>query len=259
MAVAAPAAFGQKDTPAPPVATIDASIPTFDVVSVRPSKFGSDMAMIRFTPDGFSAAMISLKELLSMTSGIKEDLILGLPGWADSARYNIDAKVAGADVDALKTLSREQRKSMLQSALAERFKLKVHIEIRQLPVFALVALKSGPRLKEATPGDAYVNGIKAPGGVSKPGMIMMKPGEFIGQGIPISTLTGALSELLQRTVIDNTGRTGKYDISLVWAADNGADPMARRKARMAASKELKSRRMFRGHSIFTAIQEQLGL
>jgi uncharacterized protein (TIGR03435 family) len=257
MAVAAPGAFGQGDTPVPPLATTDVRMPTFDVVSVKASKSGGDMAMIRFKPDGFSATKISLKELLSMTSGIEEDLVSGLPSWASSARYDIDAKVAGPDVEALKKLSREQRSSMIQSALADRFKLKVHTEIRQLPVFALVVQKSSPRLKEATPGDAYANGIKAPGGVSRAGMMMMKPGEFIGQGIPISTLAGALSQHLQRTVIDKTGLTGKYDIALEWTADNGADPMIQ--GTDGSQQRAETATDVSGLSIFTAIQEQLGL
>src|ERR1700730_11520905 len=126
MTVATPGVFGQESTSAPPVAATDVKkMPTFDVISVKSSKSGIGMAMIRFKPDGFSATKISLKELLSETSGIKEDLVSGLPSWADAARYEIDAKVAGPDVDALKKLSREQRRSMLQSALAERFKLNV--------------------------------------------------------------------------------------------------------------------------------------
>jgi uncharacterized protein (TIGR03435 family) len=141
--------------------------------------------------------------------------------------------------------------------LAERFKLNVHTEIRQLPAFALVVAKSGPTLKEATPGDAYANGIKAPGGVSRAGMMMMKPGEFIGQGVPISTLADALSQQLQRTVFDKTGLAGKYDIALEWTADNGADPMIQRTD--GSQQRTETVTDVSGLSIFTAIQEQLGL
>jgi uncharacterized protein (TIGR03435 family) len=260
MAITASGLFGQgvaaPGGSPPTVASTDVKIPIFDVVSVKPNKSGRDIGVIRFKPDGFSATDISLKELLSQIYGIKEDLVSGLPSWANSARYDIDAKVAGSDVETLKKLRREQRRSMLRSILQDRFKLNAHTETKQLPVFELVVAKSGPKLREATPGDAYTNGIKAPGGVSRAGMIMMKPGEFIGQGIPLSTLADALSDNLQRTVIDKTGLTGKYDLTLEWTPDNGADPMFKG---MDDAPQRTPPPDASGPSIFIALQEQIGL
>ena len=75
-------------------------------------------------------------------------------------RYDIEAKVSSSDTDALHDLSPDQRRLMLQPLLADRFQLKVHTEVRELPVLTLVVAKGGPKLHEAKPGDTYPNGLK---------------------------------------------------------------------------------------------------
>jgi uncharacterized protein (TIGR03435 family) len=239
------------------VATGDINVPPFDVVAVKPNNSDSRGMRIMFKPDGYSATNVSPKTLIQTAYGIREDLISGAPGWTDSARYDFEAKVAGADVDALKKLTPEQRRSMLQPALADRFKLKAHTETKQLPVFELVLAKNGSKLKEATPGDSYANGIKGPDGVPRGGMMRMGRGELTGQGLPISSLVSMLSQELHQTVIDKTRLTGKYDFELAWTPDQGSDPMF--KGPEGAQPRTDSAPDASGPSIFTAIQEQLGL
>jgi uncharacterized protein (TIGR03435 family) len=260
MALAASVALCQGSAAsgeAPPAAKEDVKVPAFDVVSIKPNKSDNGMMRIMFKPDGYSATNVSTKLLIQTAYGIREDLISGAPGWAESVRYDFDAKVAGPDVDALKKLSPEQRRSMLQPILTERFKLKVHTEIKQLPVFELVVAKGGPKLKEAAPDARYANGIKGPDGVGRAGMMRMGRGQLTGQAVPVGNLVNVLSQQLHQTIIDKTGLTGKYDLELTWTPDQGSDPMF--KGTDSAQQRDESATDASGPSIFTAVQEQLGL
>jgi uncharacterized protein (TIGR03435 family) len=256
LAVAMPSVLGQTGAAQPDV-TADVKVPAFDVVSVKPNKSDSGMVRIMGKPDGYAASNVSLKMLIQGAYGIREDLISGAPSWADSARFDIDAKVAGSDVDALKKLSPEQRRLILRPLLADRFKLKVHTETKQLPVYELVLAKDGSKLKEANPGDTYANGIKGPDGVSRGGMMRVGPGQLTAQAVPMTNLANMLSQQLRRTVLDKTGLTGKYDIELNWAPDQGADPMF--KGPDGSLPKADAAPDSSGPSIFTALQEQLGL
>jgi uncharacterized protein (TIGR03435 family) len=210
-----------------------------------------------FKPDGYSATNVSLKLLIQMAYGIRQDLISGGPGWVESAGYDFDAKVAGPDVDALKKLTQEQRRSMLQPALAERFKLKVHSETKELPIYELVVAKSGAKLKEATAGDTYANGIKGSDGVGRGGMMRFGPGQLTAQAVPITSLANLLSQQLHRTVLDKTGLIAKYDLELNWTPDQGSAPMF--KGPEGSPQRPDPVPDSSGPSIFTALQEQLGL
>jgi uncharacterized protein (TIGR03435 family) len=260
MAFAVPSALGQGGT-APSgtaaAATTDDKVPAFDVVSVKPNKSDSGMVRIMAKPDGYSASNVSVKMLIQVAYGIREELISGAPSWADSARYDIDAKVAGSDVDALKKLSPEQRRLILQPLLADRFKLKIHTETKQLPLYELVIAKGGTKLKEATPGDTYANGIKGPDGVGRGGMMRVGRGQLTSQAVPMTSLANMLSQQLHRTVIDKTGLTGKYDLELNWTPDQGSEPMF--KGADGSPQRADAAPDSSGPSIFTALQEQLGL
>jgi uncharacterized protein (TIGR03435 family) len=261
LAFAAPSVFGQASASpggaAQPGVTADVKVPAFDVVSVKQNKSGGGGMRTMFKPDGYSGTNVSLKLLIQMAYGIRQDLISGGPGWVESERFDVDAKVAGPDVDALKKLSPEQRRPMLQSALADRFKLKVHTETKQLPVYELVVAKGGSKLKEAAPDDTYPNGIKGPDGTSRAGMMRMGPGQLTGQGITMSSLVNLLSSQLQRTVIDKTGLTAKYDLELNWTPEQGSDSMF--KGADSSQQRTDAASDSSGPSIFTALQEQLGL
>src|ERR1700761_1512135 len=94
--------------------------PVFDVVSIHEHKPGDDGMSIRFTQTGFIGTNVSLTNLLMNAYGIRSDLISGLPGWADSAGFDINAKISDADPDALKNLSREQHRAMMLARLNAR-------------------------------------------------------------------------------------------------------------------------------------------
>ncbi len=264
MAAAGPVLFGLIQEPqiqaGPPVVGTAEKVPAYEVASIKPNKSGTDMALFRTTPVGFIASNIPLKELIRQAYGVEENQILGAPSWAGSAHYDIEAKVSSSDTDALHNLSPDQRRLMLQPLLADRFQLKVHTEVRELPVLTLVVAKVGPKLHEAKPGDMYPNGLKDFNGQGGgPGMMLMRPGQLTGQGISLSSLAQLLTQQLGSTVQDKTGLAGKYDITLQWTPDRNASPMPGAPEPGQQGPGAPTSTDASGPSIYTAIQEQLGL
>jgi uncharacterized protein (TIGR03435 family) len=227
------------------------------VASVKPDKSGTMMVRIMFQPDGFSATNVSLKQLILLTWGVNDDRISGAPSWIDHANYDIEAKVDSADVPAMRNLTIDQRREMVRKLLEDRFGLKSHEETKELPVYALVVAKGGPKLHEAKPGDAYPNGFKGPDGKGGAGMMMFNGKQLTAQGVPISNLTQFLSRQTQRTVIDKTGLTGKYDFTLDVPGMPKLGPMQKPAEDNAAGADSASEDS--GPSIFTLVQDQLGL
>ena len=102
-------------------------------------------------PGNFAATNCTLKELISNAYGIREDLITGLPGWADTTHFDVTAKVSDFNPDLYKNLTRKQRESMLLPMLADRFHVKAHTEIKTLSVYNLVVTGNGPKFKPNPP------------------------------------------------------------------------------------------------------------
>src|SRR6185312_13638313 len=208
MAIAVPA-FGQGTT-------ASTKLPAYEVAAIKPNKSDGGMTRLSITADRYSATNNSLKMMIEYAYDLKADgLVSGLPGWADSARFDIEAKMDEDTVAALKKLSNEerteQRRLMTQSLLADRFQLKVHHESKEMPMYALVIAKGGLKLK-----DADLNGTKGPDGVPHGGGWSSSDGQLTAHGIPISGLANFLSRNLHREVVDKTGLTGKYDFKLKW-------------------------------------------
>ncbi len=237
-----------------------AALPAFDVVSIKPDKSGTMMMRIMFTADGISVTNFPVHMVLREALGISDNQLLGEPGWLNSDRFDIEAKVAAEDAPKLKALKPAQRWAMLLPVLEDRFGLKFHHETKDVMQYVLVVAKGGLRMKEATPGDTYADGLKAPDGKGGgAGMMRVEPGEVIAQAVPIANLVRYLSFQFHSPVIDKTGLAGKYDIHLKWAPDetegmrmrppDGSQPEAANPAPPATT----------GPSIFTALDEQLGL
>jgi len=229
----------QTANPPPPT-------PAYDVASIKPAKPGGGSTLL-FMYDRLTAKGMSLKGLIKQAYGIEDEQISGEPKWINTQAYDIEAKVDNADAASLKNLTPDQYQLMFQSFLKDRFQLKVHWETKQLPILALVVAKGGPKLKPSKPGDTYPDGIKGPDGkpAGHAGVMMWGRGRLTGQGVSIASLLPPLTQQLGRIVQDKTGLTGTYDIELHWTED--AAPGS-----AATSDALET-------SIFTAIQEQLGL
>lgn len=238
--------------------TPPAKVPEFAVTSVKPDKSGTMMVRLLFQPDGFSATNASLQQLIQLTYDIHEpSRIIGAPSWIDHANYDIEAKVDGADMPLMKNLTLDQRREMIRKLLQDRFALKVHLESKELPVYALVVAKGGPKLHESKPGDTYANGIKGPDGKGGAGMMRFDGKQLIAQGVPIDNITRFLSNQTGRTVVDQTGLTGKYDFTLDLPARQGPMAMGKPPESDAAGADGASEDA--GPSIFTLVQDQLGL
>jgi bla regulator protein blaR1 len=213
--------------------------PAFEVASVKltnPDRVGSTF---NFAPGEVQIGGGTLRGIIEMAYGLRTFQILGGPRWLDADRYDISAK---NDL-ALKNLSKEQRniemRRRLQTLLADRFQLNVHHETREAPEYRLVVAKGGSRLKEPDFGTG--DGINAGCGVMK------------GTRTTMSNLAMVLSRQMERPVLDKTGLSGRYDFELNYTPENGCG--SRQPDGGAVNSEALSYRP----SIFTAIQEQLGL
>ncbi len=240
-----------------------AKLPEYEVVSIKPEKSdSSSLTLVKFPTDGLSIIGFPLRMLLPNVFRVANKQLLGEPGWADTDRFDIEAKVAAEDVPKLNSIKPNPRWAMLLPVLEDRFGLKFHHEARDLTQYVLVVSKGGLKMKEAIPGDTYPNGIKGPDGKSGSGLIRAGRGELTAQAVPISTLVGVLSFRFGSPVLDKTGLTGKYDFDLKWSPDEMEGPMLpmlRSPDRVHPGIDSPAPPAAAGPSIFTALEEQLGL
>ncbi len=222
---------------------------SFEVVSIKRSTSGPGPTMIisPIDSDHILVANASPRSIIGEAYGIRlHDLISGVPGWADSDAYDIEAKVAPSDLAAFHKLLPMQRNPMLQSVLADRFHLKLHFETRTLPTYALVVAKGGPRLTEVKPS-ALSNGVVDPGSIV--------PGHdgITATAASMQPLLHVLQLLVGRPVVDRTGLTGRYSFTLICAPTYAMRPVMNGQMQsLSADEEALP-------DLFTAIQEQLGL
>jgi uncharacterized protein (TIGR03435 family) len=184
----------------------------------------------------FRTVNLSLKDLIQFAYALPKSQILGGPPWLDSTMFDIVAKSdpsIDAELQALPSdQARRRRQLMVQALLGDRCKLAAHQETRELPVYALVVAKGGPKFKPSE-----TNGTTINTGRSRL--------HIAGSDDTIAILARELAQVLGRVVLNDTGISGRYDLTLQWTPDdvltNGApDPNL-------------------PPGIFTAIQEQLGL
>lgn len=223
---------------------------TFEVASIKPTDPSFTLRSIQMPlNDGIVAIRgLSLKELIQYAwgnvgagTGLHPNLVAGGPAWAGHDRYDIVARPEGS-----RTPSRAERKQMLQALLVERFQLRFHRETRQTPVYALVAGKNGPRMKERKPDDGG-----APFSLPIIGLHMQ------ARNVSMAQFADILQTIIPLTdpdhedlpVLDQTGLSGTFDFDLKWSGDpslsggRGVPP-----ADPASAPDL-----------LTAIEEQLGL
>jgi len=279
LAIAVPLAFGLVNAlQGSAHASEEPPLSAFDVVSIKPHKDeGMRMqAGIWIRPDGISASGIPLPMILREAFGVSEDRLLNEPDWAKSSRYDIEAKVAPEDAAKLKALSPQQRWEMLLPALEDRFGLKFHRDMADLQAYTLVVAKGGEKMTAAQPpsagGDAFQGPVKADGsGGSAPQSQMMMRRSSEGMRLEchaasLASLVQTISEQLGSTVVDKTGLTGNYDFTLSWMPDEGSGPMMEGSAPMmmrmsgvGGPADGDTAKEASGPSLFTALQEQLGL
>jgi uncharacterized protein (TIGR03435 family) len=242
-------------------AAAEANSPIYEVVSIKPAAPDSDpdSGGTEELVDGYKATNVTLLTLIRRAFAI--DLInqvSGGPTWLRSTAFDIQAKLDGSAADRLKKLKPSERKlerqQMLQALLSDRFKLIVHRESRELPVYMLVVAKNGPKLRESRlgetlPTETYDSSLQ----LGRDG------GKLIGPRLTTRQLASMLTSAVGRTVLDKTGLEGAFNVTLQWTADQFEIPVFKAPDNGQRGNENISATNGSWPSIFAAIQEQLGL
>lgn len=241
--------------------------PRFEIASIKPAGApplnspNDGRGVVRVFPGGrLTAEGAVLRFIIQNAYRMRPFQIIGGPDWINSTHYTIEAKADG-------NVPPQQLWLMLQSLLEDRFQLKARRETRQLPVYELTVAKGGFKLPPPKDGGCFTidpaNPLPPP---PAPGQPMMAPcGSVMGSGgpsgmriigarIPMSELARILTNMLDRSVIDKTGFSGTFDVNVEFSFDQalaglGENPTT---GRVFAKDPTTP-------SIFTALQEQLGL
>ncbi|HTB11885.1 MAG TPA: M56 and DUF3738 domain-containing protein [Bryobacteraceae bacterium] len=260
-AVIAPIAVGMLNAPAVHAqsAQMAPAGPKFEVASIKSAApSGHFMFGVRPLPGGrINATNVTLKMLIQRAYELQDFQISGGQGWIETARYNIEAKPdspAGPN----------EWKEMLKNLLADRFQLAFHRETKQLPVYALVLAKKdgklGPGMVASKEGGCVARDPSKPG-PPDPGQppycdnVLGGPSQLTGTAATVDGMAQMLSVYLGCKVIDKTGLTGKYDVTLKFTLDESQ--LAR--WRMPGATPPPAPADASGPSLFTALAEQLGL
>ncbi len=238
--------------------------PRFEVASVKPSAPGAQGQSIRRPPNGeFTASNIPLRDIIALAYQVAEFpwRLDGVPEWAAAERFDIVAKAA-AGVPPVRPGSPDPILMMVRTLLEERFRMAIHAENREMPVYALVMAKPGTLGRDLKKSEvdcdaiqaarltAAARGAAAPPPVTADGRPVCgfggvqgggpgAPGGIQAGGIPMWQFANLLPRFVERTVVDRTGLEGFYDWQLLFSPPRAADQT--------------------GGSIFTALQEQMGL
>jgi uncharacterized protein (TIGR03435 family) len=226
--------------------TSGTALPSFEVASIKPDN-APGMGMIGGDPGTYSATRMSVEFLIMTAFKVKPFQISGGPKWVQSQRFDIEAKTDDATAEKMAAMSRAesfaQTRLMLQSLLADRFKLAVHFDVRQLPVFALVLDKPGamgPHLRLHTEGPACDAASPASGNSSAADAADLAfptcdgfktsatPGhlDLRARNVPLEWLVASLPAVgnLDRPVENQTGLTGRFDFRMKFNGSMGAAP-----------------------------------
>jgi uncharacterized protein (TIGR03435 family) len=214
----------------------DAS-PSFEVATIKPSKPDTPGRAIAVRGRQFSTLNTTLSDLLSFAYGLHARQITAGPAWLGTEKYDLSGQPDGEGQP-----NEKQWKTMLQTLLADRFKLTFHRDKQELAVYALVVDKSGQKL---TRSEGDPNGL--------PALFFRAPGVLPARNASMADLASVMqSAVLDRPVVDQTNLTGRFDFTLTWTPDEsqfgGLVRVPPPTGDAAAPPGL-----------FTAIQEQLGL
>jgi uncharacterized protein (TIGR03435 family) len=214
--------------------------PSFEVASIKPSDPNDSDLGFHESNGRFAVTNYNVKRLVAFAYGVEIFQVLGGLAWTGSDRYDIIAKIPD---DLAKRREPDDVKRMVQALLSDRFKLAMRTESRELPIYALVVDKNGSKLHTSKPtvGSSGLSGSSGSGRT-----------QWIFTDAPLYLLTHNLSQRLGRPVVDRTNLNGNYDFKLKWttgqsqSSSQAGDPVRP----LSDDSDL---------TIFTAIQEQLGL
>jgi len=242
--------------PAVLVATPRAQVPkdpAFDVVAVKPAADPTAGSFSMVEPGGrYTGQNMSLRLMIKTAYGVHDSQIVGGPSWIDSDHWDIKAKAEGY-TDSSKF--RDVARLMVRPLLADRFKIALHHEMREIPVYALVVAKPGefgPNLRRDENCDPESKDIIQPAPDSpEPAEPMacgadgFKPAHLWARGMTLTYMLIALGRTtIDRVVVDHTGLTGKFDWEVQWIPE---------------ALSINAPQRSDGPSIFQAFRDQLGL
>jgi uncharacterized protein (TIGR03435 family) len=218
--------------PAAKAIVMAARLPAYDVVSIRENKSGNGDSSLDATGEGVVIKNAPFREIVEFAYNIASfDLISGIPDPLDSARFDVRAKIAGLDGAKPANFTNEQLQAMVIPVLADRFHLRLRVVPKTMRVYELAVAKDGPKFKLNEPEAPSLNASWG------------RDNTLIFKHSSMPTLAGVLSDSgLHGLVVDRTGLTGAGDFSLKWSSDEAQEQGGPNVV-----------------SIFTAIQEQLGL
>ncbi len=253
----------------------------FEVASIKPNNSGDGRVMMQNQPGRYSASNVTLRLLIRNAYQLQDFQISGGPSWIASDHYDIVAKIDASVAEQMAAAGPPvpgqgpgKLQLMIRSLLAERFKLVVHTETKEQPIYALILARSdgrlGPQLKKSETDCAAVMaaargrgpGLPPPGppqsGEAIPCGIRVGMGNMVVGGAPLTQFANTLGMFTGRVVLDRTGLTGNFDFNLTWTPDQ----MPQRPPGAPADQPIRANGVDidpNGPSIFTAVQEQLGL
>jgi uncharacterized protein (TIGR03435 family) len=204
------------------------STPLSFVASIKPSR-DNEPTGFKTTRGRFFARGVTAKYLVAIAYGLQKFQILGGERWVDNERFDVEAKLEEQNAGG------ENERLMIKQLLADRFKLKVHQETRESSIYALIVAPHGPKLKAA----------------NAQGRVNVGAGTLVSSGMPLGLVASLLGTRLDRTVVDRTKLDGRYAIDLRWTPEPGELPSGLDGTSPAPG--------LPGPSLFTAVQEQLGL
>jgi uncharacterized protein (TIGR03435 family) len=231
-----------------PAPSAQAERPRFDAASVKPNLSKEPGIMRRPTPGRVFYSNAPVTVIVEEAYSARPDRVFNYPDWVDNEKFDVTATYSP-------DLQRQVRQ-MLQALLEERFSLRVHREMREMPIYELVKARTdgqlGPRIRPSTADCVPKAGERSPC------TLLIQQGRFrgIGTGWGNGEVLSLNIGVWDRPIVDKTGLSGAFDIDLEWTPDpaqaRSTDDTARAAAAIAATPGERV-------SIFTALQEQLGL
>ncbi len=247
--LSAPGAYAQQGQAAPT---------EFEVASIKPAAPGGRGIQVEISNGRYTAKNVTVRFLIQQAFGIRDFQISAAPAWTGNERFDVTAKTEGDPGGP------EQLRPMLRALLADRFQLKFRRETKDAMGFSLVVGKAGSKMKESEGGDVETDGPGGgrPGGPGGPGgpmrrnsMIRMGRGLIDAASITMPELATQLAQALGRSVTDKTGLKGNYELKLEWTPDDSQIQPIHDIGNETAPPPLDTM----GGSLFTAVQEKLGL
>ena len=228
----------------------------FDAVAIKVNRSGALVTDFgRFESGRYTATNAPIAFLIGAAYGPRNGQVEGIPAWASSTRVDIIATIAGGRATPARQIA------MLRNLLRDRFRLSTHTEVTEQPLYALVKARAdgrlGDKIRLASPECQAIGAGRATAPPGKPGEvpqcgILIGFGRVEASGQPISSLANALGSSVDRIVVDRTGLGDAYAFELVWTPQQAA---GRGVPLVVNGLEIDPN----GPSLFTAIQEQLGL